>query len=116
MFDRSRRYRRSEKVHRRTSFFSRPAIANVESMSTLTEFGTNDRRPASRQIQAPACPPAGPKPACFYYTMPPSRNVRNPLKTNNWCIFYSTINRGVSSTVFYQLPITTHQSLRGFNG
>ncbi len=35
-----------------------------------------------------------------YSTTTPNRNVRNPLKTNDRCTFYSTINRGASAPDF----------------
>jgi hypothetical protein len=49
----------------------------------------------------------------FYSTMPPSRNRRNPRKTNNRCTLYSTINRGGPQQEFVHVRkslVTNHES------
>ncbi len=100
-----------EKSPQARILFSQPGLVSMNAMSTLTELGTQSRRPASRQVQAPARPSGGPNPVHFYSTITPNRNVRNSLKTNNRCTSYSTEDRGGLRPRFS--PISAHQSPTG---
>src|SRR6202034_159098 len=69
-------------------FFEPPEPANLR----IGGFPQTDS-----PVTAPTpCPAGRHSTRDFYSTMPPSRNRRNPHKTNNRCTVYSTMKRGGS--------------------
>ena len=95
----------------------RPAPANVASRRTWR----SNRARVTLKVWSASCPVCVAHnsrfTSCesrhFYSTMPPSRNRRNPHKTNNRCTLYSTINRGGPEHEFAlarKLLVTNHRS------
>jgi hypothetical protein len=95
--------------------FFRPAVGNLDAMSTMTEHGLNDRR---RAADATDRPDSADLRGFTRHTMPSKFSLKSlktkdghPDKVTHFFEGWRRVKNG-----FHQSQITPHQSLRGFNG